>query len=170
MVRPSRFFVALVAAGAVWVADCLVGRPLLRPTRNLTVWPVRLGSVRCLLLVCVVFRLFSSPLFAEDWPQWRGPTRQGLWTETGIVERFPDNGLRVSWRVPVRAGFAGPVVADGRVFVLDYQEDAGSRRMDGAERLMCLDEETGDVLWTSEWPAAYLTTPHLRRGRVPRQA
>ena len=155
MVRPSRFFVALVAAGAVWAADCLVGRPLLRPTRNLTVWPVRLGSVRCLLLVCVVFRLFSSPLFAKDWPQWRGLTRQGLWTETGIVERFPDNGLRVSWRVPVRAGFAGPVVADGRVFVLDYQEDAGSRRMDGAERLMCLDEETGDVLWTSEWPATY---------------
>ena len=126
MVRPSCFFVALVDAGAVRVKDCRVGRPLPRPRRNLTVWPVRLGSgIRCLLLVGLILRLFTPPLFAEDWPQWRGLTRHGLWTETGIVERFPDSGLPVSWRVPIRAGFAGPVVADGRVFVLDYQENAG---------------------------------------------
>ena len=52
----------------------------------------------------------------------------------------------MAWRVPIRAGFAGPLVAGGRVFVLDYQEDPGSRTMDGAERLLCLDEETGELL------------------------
>ena len=118
--------------------------------------PVRINyGIRHLVLGSVALWLFALPLYAEDWPQWRGPTRHGLWTETGIVDRFPDDGLQVSWRVPIRAGFAGPVVADGRVFVLDYQENLGSRTMDGAERLVCLDEETGSVLWTSEWAATY---------------
>ena len=92
---------------------------------------------------------------AEDWPQWRGVNRDAVWNETGLVERFADEGLLVKWRTPVRGGFAGPAVAGGRVFVLDYQETPGSRTMDGHERLLALDEETGAVLWTAEWPAAY---------------
>lgn len=99
--------------------------------------------------------MLAANTHANDWPQWRGPTRLGVWTETGIVDRFPDGGLKVAWRVPIRAGFAGPVVAGGRVFLLDYLETAGSRTMDGAERLLCLDEETGEQLWTQEWPATY---------------
>ena len=99
--------------------------------------------------------LLAATVHADDWPQWRGPSRLGVWTETGIVDRFPAAGLKVAWRVPIRPGFAGPVVAAGRVFVLDYQETRGTRTMDGAERLLCLDEETGELLWTQEWPATY---------------
>ena len=58
-------------------------------------------------------------------------------------------------RTPIRSGFAGPAVADGRVFVLDYMETPGSRTMDGAERLVCLDEETGETLGTHEWRTTY---------------
>ena len=103
------------------------------------------------------FVLTSSTTYlsAEDWPQWRGINRDAIWNETGVVERFPDDGLTVKWRAPVRGGFAGPAVADGRVFVLDYQETAGSRTMDGHERLVVFDEETGTVLWQQEWPATY---------------
>jgi outer membrane protein assembly factor BamB len=97
----------------------------------------------------------TTSLSAEDWPQWRGINRDAIWNETGVVERFPDDGLTVKWRAPVRGGFAGPAVADGRVFVLDYQETAGSRTMDGHERLVVFDEETGTVLWQQEWPATY---------------
>ena len=114
---------------------------------------------------------------AEDWPQWRGVDRDAVWRDTGLVERFPDDGLAVKWRVPVRGGFAGPAVADGRVFVLDYAETPGSRTMDGNERLVVLDEETGDLLWTQEWPATYRNihfkfatgpraTPTVEGGRV----
>ena len=102
--------------------------------------------------------MLAATAHADDWPQWRGPTRLGVWTETGIVNQFPDTGLTVAWRVPIRPGFAGPVVAGGRVFVLDYQEDPGSRTMDGAERLLSLDEETGELLWTREWPSTYRTS------------
>ncbi|MEE2637528.1 MAG: PQQ-binding-like beta-propeller repeat protein [Acidobacteriota bacterium] len=92
---------------------------------------------------------------AEDWPQWRGIGRDGVWPDTGVVERFPDTGLNVTWRVAVGGGFAGPTVAEGRVFVLDYKETPGSRTMDGTERLLALDEETGAILWSQTWAAAY---------------
>ena len=109
--------------------------------------PAALGLLFSLLAV--------TGLMADDWPQWRGLDRMGLWRESGIVERFPEQGLTTTWRVPIRPGFAGPAVSQGRVFVLDYQETRGTRTMDGTERLLCLDEETGQILWTHEWPTTY---------------
>ena len=51
----------------------------------------------------------GAALAAEDWPEISGKGRQGVWTETGIVERFPADGLKVLWRTPVKAGYAGPL-------------------------------------------------------------
>ena len=96
----------------------------------------------------------ATGLSAEDWPQWRGAERRGVWTETGVLRAFPAAGLAVKWRTPIHGGYAGPAVADGRVFVLDYVETE-QRTMDGVERLLALDEETGAVLWTREWAATY---------------
>lgn len=109
------------------------------------------------LALAAGFVLTSSTTYlsAEDWPQWRGTNRDAVWNDSGVVDRFPDDGLTVKWSTPVRGGFAGPAVADGRVFVLDYQETPGSRTMDGHERLVVLDEETGALLWQQEWPATY---------------
>jgi outer membrane protein assembly factor BamB len=89
---------------------------------------------------------------AEDWPEWRGRGRTGVWNETGIMETFPEGGLEYTWRTPIRAGYAGPAVADGRVFVTDYQATEG---MKGIERALALVEKTGRILWTREWPADY---------------
>ena len=94
-----------------------------------------------------------APAHAEDWPEWRGAGRMGVWTETGILERFPDSGLKVRWRTPVRAGYAGPAVAGGRVFVVDAQRSLESMAV--VERAVALDEETGAVLWTREWTTDY---------------
>ncbi|NWF84752.1 MAG: PQQ-like beta-propeller repeat protein [Bryobacteraceae bacterium] len=109
---------------------------------------------------------------AEDWPEWRGKGRAGVWKETGILERFAAGGLRASWRRPIRAGIAGPAVAGGRVYVTDFEKAAGSG---GVERLLCLDEETGNVLWRQEWKVDYRgisygygprATPTVDGGRV----
>ena len=89
---------------------------------------------------------------AEDWPEVAGKGRLGVWNETGIVDRFPAEGLKVLWRTPIKAGYAGPAVADGRVFVLDWNETQKPR---GIERAIALDEKTGKILWTQEWPADY---------------
>src|SRR5262245_34966284 len=80
---------------------------------------------------------------ADDWPQWLGPRRDGVWRESGILDKFPANGPRIRWRVPVGAGFAGPAVANGRVYLTDRQLKPGVARqanpfdrgrIDGTER------------------------------------
>ena len=91
-------------------------------------------------------------LAAEDWPEWRGAGRQGVWAETGIVETFPAAGLQVDWRVPVHEGYAGPAVADGRVFVVDARH-AGVYEV--VERIVAIDELSGEVLWEHTWEANY---------------
>ena len=108
----------------------------------------------------LVLALLALPATAEDWPEWRGRGRLGVWTETGIVESFPEGGLEYTWRVPVRGGYAGPAVAGGRVFLTDYQPTDG---MKGVERALALDEKSGKILWTHEWPVDY-------RGLQPRYA
>lgn len=96
--------------------------------------------------------LAAISLHAEDWPEWRGAGRTGVWKETGIVERFASAALTPKWRTPIGGGFAGPAVAAGRIYVPDYVAAAGNK---GTERVHCLDEQTGKILWTREWPASY---------------
>ncbi len=106
-----------------------------------------------MVLCCVIGA--AIPTIADDWHQWRGVDRLGVWHETDIIDRFPPGGLKISWRVPIGSGYAGPAVADGRVFVLDWWDDPSSRTMGGTERLLALDEQSGDSLWTHEWYTSY---------------
>ena len=110
---------------------------------------------RLAITIALACTALSTTLDADDWPEWRGAGRQAVWAEDGIVDRFPSGGLTVTWRTPIHGGFAGPVVADGRVFVTDFAFLPETKVMDGTERILALDEGTGDVLWTHDWPAAY---------------
>ena len=100
----------------------------------------------------VFLALSVSATQAEDWPEFRGKGRLGVWNESGILEHFPEDGLEVVWRTPIKNGYAGPAVVDGRVFVTDFSRTSG---MGGIERIVCLDEQTGRELWTHEWEANY---------------
>ena len=101
---------------------------------------------------------------ADDWPQWLGPKRDGVWREAGIVEKFPAGGPKVLWRQPVGVGYSGPSVAGGRVFVTDFVSDQGSAlpaggfakgRFVGKERVTCRDTATGKEAWSAGYPVAY---------------
>ena len=105
-----------------------------------------------LLVVICVLKITFAPIFAEDWPEWRGKGRNGIWTESGILDKFPEKGLTAVWRTPIHGGFAGPAVAAGRVFVTDFKRSSGKK---GMERALCLDEKSGKILWTREWDADY---------------
>ncbi|MCP5118295.1 MAG: PQQ-binding-like beta-propeller repeat protein, partial [bacterium] len=100
----------------------------------------------------LLFLLCIPSAHAADWPEWRGAGRRGVWNETGILDTFPDDGLKVKWRTPLGTGFSGPAVSGGRVFVTDFQPESGRR---GIERILCLDEQTGRTLWTHRWKADY---------------
>lgn len=106
----------------------------------------------------------SDAAGADDWPQWLGPKREGVWRESGILEKFPAAGPIVRWRVPVAGGYAGPAVAKGRIFVADYlaatdssirTTDTGRRVRPGKERVRCLRESDGSVVWTHEYECPY---------------
>ncbi len=120
--------------------------------RSTSTSPVRMAQQ--FFTTCLLGLAAPNLVSADDWPQWRGPDRLAVWRETGIVSQLPDE-LTITWRVPIRSGYAGPVVADGRIFVADWQEDPESRTVDGTERLVALDEQTGSTLWTHEWPTSY---------------
>ena len=122
-----------------------------------------------------------SPASADDWPQWLGPKRDGVWRETGIIDKFPEGGPPVVWRAPVSGGFTGPAVADGRVYVADYVTTADVKKevydrtdFKGKERLLCLDAKTGKELWKHEYDCRYTVsypigprcTPTVAGGKV----
>ena len=102
---------------------------------------------------------------ADDWPQWLGPRHDSVWRESGIVERFSTNGLPVVWRAKIGPGYSAPAVADGRVFVTDRvagppREATKGSRVDrasvpGVERVLCLDEHSGLLLWKHEYDCPY---------------
>jgi outer membrane protein assembly factor BamB len=77
--------------------------------------------------VRILFSLLIVTLAASaaDWPEWRGEGRRGVWTEDGILERFPADGLKVLWRKPINLGYAGPAVAAGKVFVTEMEPSSG---------------------------------------------
>lgn len=91
----------------------------------------------------------------DDWPQWRGPRRDAVWREQGIVEQLPEGQLPRVWTAEVASGYSGPTVADGRVFVTD-RVSAELQTGDGdQERVLCFDVETGKPLWTYAYDAPY---------------
>jgi len=99
----------------------------------------------------IVLLLSGAAVWADDWPQFRGPNRDGAWHETGILKSIPDRPLRVHWRAAVGWGFASPVVASGRVYVIDAEllESAAN------ERVWCFEELTGKPLWTHSYKVDY---------------
>lgn len=108
-------------------------------------------------------------VIADDWPQWGGPRRDLAWHETGIVKELKTKDLlpRV-WSAPLGAGYAGPAVVNGRVFVMDRHADHSG------ERVLCLNAETGKEIWKHEYAARYTVsyplgprcTPTVDDGRV----
>jgi outer membrane protein assembly factor BamB len=85
----------------------------------------------------------------DEWPQWRGPGRDGVWRESGLLTKLPDR-LEAKWRVPIGSGYCGPTVADGRVYVMDRLKEP-----DEVERVLCFDWRTGERLWTHEYASVY---------------
>lgn len=128
--------------------------------------------------------LVAAPaLHADDWPQWLGPKRDGVWRETGLIETFPAGGPKIKWRAPVAAGYSGPAVAKGRVYLTDRVLAKDAKNPDspfskdlvqGKERILCFDEAKGTLLWQYEYDCPYTisypsgprTTPVVEGNRV----
>ena len=144
---------------------------------------IMLLRIRHLIVLLCVGSLAGGGAWADDWPQWLGPQRDAVWHEAGILNEFLSSGPAVQWRTPIGGGYSGPAVANGRVYVSDRllapgvqnptnQFDRSSAR--GVERVLCLNETDGQIVWQHEYdcpytvsyPAGPRTTPVVDNGKV----
>src|SRR5262249_26770536 len=89
------------------------------------------------------FAAAQVPSKPGDWPQWRGPNRDGVSHETGLLKEWPKEGPRVVWQVDsVGVGYSSLAVKDGRVFT---QGD-----LDGIEQIIALNAADGKTLWAEQ--------------------
>ena len=112
-----------------------------------------------------------------------GPKRDAVSRKTGILDNFP-GGPKVRWRTPIGGGYAGPAVVKDRVYVTDRILPEGvknpanpfaAKPIAGKERLLCLSDKSGKILWKHEYdlhrinisyPPGRAVTPIVQEGKV----
>ncbi len=97
-------------------------------------------------LVAVVLAIVAGRGLAADWPQYLGPDRNSTSPEKGLLRSWPENGPEVLWTVSVGIGFGGPVIRDGKVYLLDRDDKVG-------DNLRCFDLSNGAELWNFAYDA-----------------
>jgi outer membrane protein assembly factor BamB len=106
----------------------------------------------------VILAAFTAPLVAQsrpaDWPQWRGPNRDGVVASFTEPKAWPERLTR-KWKVDVGLGYATPIVVGNRVFMFSRQGDD--------EVLAAFDAETGARIWTSRYAAPFTISPAAAR-------
>lgn len=100
----------------------------------------------------------AAALPAADWPQWRGPNRDGVAPDARLPDKWPAEPPAPKWSAPVGLGYSGAAVAGGKVFILG--------RVDGNERCLALDADTGKELWKVEYPEPF-EAPDPTAGKGP---
>lgn len=103
--------------------------------------------MRKLAALLAVFSLAAVPALAADWPQFRGPNRDGISKETGLLRSWPEGGPEVLWKAPAGDGYSAITVAKGRLFTLLGRG--------GDEVAVALDAKTGKELWRTRIDSKY---------------
>ncbi|MBN2413403.1 PQQ-like beta-propeller repeat protein [candidate division KSB1 bacterium] len=101
----------------------------------------KLIIVNTLLLVA-----FATRFYAQDWPQFLGPERNSTSPQKGILRTWPETGPEVLWTADIGIGYGGPVVKDGKVYLLDRDDKVG-------DNLRCFELSTGKELWNFAYDA-----------------
>jgi outer membrane protein assembly factor BamB len=104
-------------------------------------------SRKIVLAICVVV-IGASCAWAQDWPQWRGPDRDGKVTGFTAPQTWPQE-LKQKWSVPVGQGDATPALVGDKLYVFTRQGDD--------EVTLCLDAQTGKEVWNNKYAAQAVT-------------
>lgn len=115
---------------------------------------------RTLLLLLL---LVHSRIIASDWPQWRGPNRDGSWSESAIFARFPSTSLVPKWKTPVGFGFSSPIIEKGMLYLSDLTVENRAVH----ERVLCFNAQSGKQVWMTQHDATapdWFFTPEQMRG------
>src|SRR5262245_48073316 len=97
------------------------------------------------LLACLLFTV-STSLLAEDWPEFRGPTGQGISSEKNLpTEWGPDKNIKWKTAIP-GLGWSQPVLVKGKIYLTTAVPQGDGDKPDQSLRALCLDAKTGDIL------------------------
>jgi outer membrane protein assembly factor BamB len=106
-------------------------------------------TTHCVTFTCL---LSATTIWAADWDQWRGPSRDG---HLGVSEPWPgtlsEDRFEQQWRVPLQPSYSGPIIVGNKVFVTETRDKSH-------EVVRALDRSTGQEIWKVEWPGA-ITVP-----------
>ena len=98
-------------------------------------------TVACLLSWGMAEGVAQVPSKPGDWPQWRGPNRDGISLDSGLLKEWPTDGPKVVWQVDsVGVGYSSIAVKEGRIFTLGD--------LDGVEHIIAIDANDGRTVWS----------------------
>ena len=103
-----------------------------------------------LALALVLVAALAPTVVAQDWPQWRGPARDGVASGFDVPSSWPD-ALQSQWSIEIGLGYATPVLVGDRIYLFT--------RQDGDEVMTALDAATGETIWRSAYPAPFTMNP-----------
>ena len=98
------------------------------------------------IFLALVLFICISNVSAQDWPQYLGPLRNSYSDQKGILRTWPETGPEVLWSANVGIGYGGPVVKDGKIYLLDRDDKVG-------DNLRCFDLADGKELWNFAYNA-----------------
>jgi len=96
---------------------------------------------RLIISSAFILILFISNIYAQNWPQFLGPNRDSKSTQKNILRSWPESGPEVIWSVELGIGYGGPVARDGKVYLLDRNDEVG-------DIMRCFDLNSGEELWS----------------------
>ena len=99
------------------------------------------------VLIPALILFFTVQINAQDWPQYLGPDRNSTSPQENLLQSWPENGPEVEWTVDLGIGYGGPVVKDGKVYILDRDNEVG-------DIMRCFDLASGKELWKYQYDAA----------------
>ncbi len=112
-----------------------------------------------LLLTLLLLILSIDLAWCGDWPDWRGPLRDGISTEKGLPARWSHSGENLAWKAPY-GGRSTPVVMGNHLYLQNTAERGASEQ----ERVLCLDTDTGKLVWEYRFNVYHSDVPVHRVG------
>src|ERR1700676_3401085 len=100
-----------------------------------------------MIIFVMFFLLLAAAARGEDWPQFLGPSRNGVYAPTDLALAWPKSGPAVIWKKDVGQGFSGAVVANGKLILF--------HRVGDNELVECLNAQPGQRIWSTESPTRY---------------
>jgi outer membrane protein assembly factor BamB len=103
--------------------------------------------------LCLVLAVLTVVAGAQEWPQWRGPNRDGLITSFLAPASWPKT-LKQKWKTAIGRGYSSPIVSQSKIYVHSSESDK--------EKVSCIELGTGKIVWSKHYPAPFAKNQYAR--------